>query len=208
MSYLKSKIYRFKVVLLGSDPEIWREIDVPESYNFWDLHVAIQDAMGWFDYHMHEFIPNKQAPTKGKPIGIPEQDADDSVVADWEVPVKKYFTTLGHSIRYDYDFGNGWQHEITLVAMFLQPTKTLYPLCYAGERACPPEDCGGILGYQNLLDVIGDPKHSDYEETVEWLQGHVKNYWPYKPDKFSAKRVKFSDPYKRWCIAFDQPYDG
>ncbi len=193
---------------MGIEPEIWREIDVPEGYNFWDLHVAIQDAMGWFDYHLHEFIPNKQGPTKGKPIGIPEYESDDRLIADWKVPLKRYFTTLGDTIQYDYDFGNGWQHHVTLVGIFLQPAEIPYPVCYAGEGACPPEDCGGIHGYQNLLNVITDPDNEEYDETVEWLQGHVKNYWPYKPDKFSAKRIKFSDPYKRWCMAFDQPYDG
>lgn len=208
MNYSSSKIFRFKIALQGIEPEIWREIDVPEIYNFWELHVAIQDAMGWLDCHLHEFVPHKSGPTKGAHIGIPGFDENENIIAGWELPIKKYFSVVGNSIQYDYDFGDGWQHQVTLIGIFLEPMMTTYPVCYAGEGACPPEDCGGIHGYQNLLDILSDPENDEYEEMVEWLKGHAKKYWPYKADKFSVKRVKFSDPYQRWCIAFDQPYDG
>jgi hypothetical protein len=208
VNYLTSKVFRFRISLEDIEPEIWREIDVPENYNFWELHVAIQDAMGWLDYHLHEFVPNKNGPTKGKRIGVQGfDDDDDNIIAGWDLPIKKYFSVVGNSIEYDYDFGDSWRHQVTLIGIFLEPMNAKYPVCYAGERACPPEDCGGISGYQHLLEVLNDPENDEYEDMIEWLKGHAKNYWPYKPDTFSAKRVKFSDPYKRWCLAFDQPYD-
>ncbi|MUL00886.1 plasmid pRiA4b ORF-3 family protein [Aliivibrio fischeri] len=203
---MHQKILRFRISLSGSEPEIWREIDVPEHYNFWELHVAIQDAMGWFDYHLHEFSPRKAGPTKGKRIGLPESEHDDALLAGWEFAVKKYFTSLGNAIDYVYDLGDGWHHEITLVGMFLAPLNVDYPQCLNGNMACPPEDCGGLYGYSSLLEILADEEHKEHADTVDWLKNHVMNYWPYKPSAFSAKKVKFSDPYLRWCKAFNQPY--
>ncbi|WP_394229050.1 plasmid pRiA4b ORF-3 family protein [Shewanella colwelliana] len=198
------KIFRFRVSLVGSEPEIWREIDVPDHYNFWELHVAIQDAMGWLDYHLHDFTPRKAGPTKGMRIGLPESEFDESTVAGWEFSIKKYFTALGNTIDYVYDFGDHWHHEITLVGMFLSSMESEYPLCIAGEMACPPEDCGGLFGYQNLVEILTDENHNEHDDTVNWLKNHVKKYWPYKPDVFSPKKVKFSDSFVRWQHAFNQ----
>ncbi len=197
------KILRFRVSLTGSEPEIWREIDVPEHYNFWELHVAIQDAMGWLDYHLHEFYPRKVGPTKGINIGITESAQDNRVIAGWEFSIKKYFTTLGNTIDYVYDFGDDWHHEITLVGMFLTSQDSGYPQCIAGEMACPPEDCGGYIGYKQILTILADEHHGEYEDTVYWLKNHAKKYWPYKSHLFSANKVKFSDPFERWQNAFN-----
>lgn len=203
MEFAPYKILRFKITLLGSQPEIWRIIDIPDDYNFWELHVAIQDAMGWLDYHLHEFVPNKKGPTQGRRIGIPESESDTDVVADWDVSVKKYFSTLGNTIQYDYDFGDGWQHEVQLIGMFLADITDDYPICCDGKGACPPEDCGGLPGYYDLIQILGDPKNEEYDAMVEWLKGHAKKYWPYKPDSFNPKKVKFTDPYERWKMAFN-----
>lgn len=160
--------------------------------------------MGWLDYHLHEFSPRKSGPTKGMRIGLPESEYDESTVAGWEFSIKKYFTALGNTIDYVYDFGDGWHHEITFVGMFLAPSDLEYPQCVAGEMACPPEDCGGHTGHQQLVAILADEHHEEYSDTVHWLKKHAKNYWPYKSDVFSAKRVKFTDPYQRWLIAFNQ----
>lgn len=207
MKYTNNKIYRFKISLIGIEPQIWREVDVPDNYNFWELHVAIQDAFGWLDYHLHEFIPNKKGPTGGKNIGLPESELDDSVIADWDISLKKYFSTVGNYISYNYDFGDSWNHEVKLIGILLAEESNQYPRCIAGERACPPEDCGGLWGYQDLLEIINTPTHEEYSNNVEWLKGHAKNYWPFDSEKFNRKSVKFSDPYKRWCVAFNQSYN-
>ncbi len=203
---MHQKVLRFRVSLSGSNPEIWREIDVPGHYNFWELHVAIQDAMGWLDYHLHEFAPRKAGPTRGKSIGLPESENDENIIAGWELSAKKYFSSLGNTIDYVYDFGDGWHHEITLIGMFLAPLDSIYPQCLDGKMACPPEDSGGLDGYQSVLEILSDQSHEEYVDTVEWLKNHAKNYWPYDQYAFSPKKVKFSDPYLRWCNLFNQPY--
>ncbi len=197
MSKRKARIYRFKVSLLGIEPEIWRLVEVPETYTFWDLHVAIQDAMGWLDYHLHAFVPETlRGPNVGS-IGIPEGPTDDEYVAGWTVPIALHFANVGDAARYDYDFGDGWSHEVRLVAIELRERGTKYPRCIGGERACPPEDCGGIPGYHRLLEVLADPRDEEHDEMVEWLKGHAKNYFPYRPAVFDASAVRFWDPKKR-----------
>ena len=197
MSKPKTRTYRFKVSLLGIEPEIWRLIEVPDTYTFWDLHVAIQDAMGWLDYHLHSFEPATVGDSNPGRIGIPESPMDDDYIAGWTVPIARYFANPGDAARYDYDFGDGWSHEVTLVAIGPRE-RAKYPQCIGGERACPPEDCGGISGFYRLLEVLADPRDEEHEDMVEWLKGHAKNYFPYRPDVFDASAVKFWDPKKRW----------
>ncbi len=184
-------------------PTIWRVIQVPSVYSFWDLHVAIQDAMGWLDYHLHAFrvkMPRKKSETE---IGIPDEDFDDrNVVPGWKVPITKYFTEPGKMAIYDYDFGDGWSHFVLLEGILLMEKGFKYPRCIAGERACPPEDCGGVDGYYQLLKILSDPNHPEYRGYNEWLKGHAKNYFPYKPDKFEPAKVEFWDPKRRWKMAF------
>lgn len=196
MSKQDSKIYRFKISLLDIEPEIWRVIEVPESYTFWDLHVAIQDAMGWLDYHLHSF--NSSDNSGNKKIGIPEGPMDSDFVAGWTIPITKHFASPGDLACYSYDFGDGWTHEVELIAIEQKESNTKYPRCTKGKRACPPEDCGGVPGYYRLLDILSDSDHQEHEEMVEWLKGHAKNYDPYDPDFFDPESVKFWDPQKRW----------
>jgi hypothetical protein len=198
----KTRIYRFKVSLLGIEPQIWRLIEVPETYTFWDLHVAIQDAMGWLDYHLHAFVPERSGEMRAPRIGIPEgpmdEEEDDGFIAGWTVPIAQHFTRPGDTARCEYDFGDGWIHEVRLVAIGPRERGVKYPRCIGGERACPPEDCGGIEGYDHLLKVLANPRHEEYEEMVEWLKGHAKNYYPYRPDEFDPRAVRFWNPGKRW----------
>ncbi len=198
-------VYQFKVYLTEIDPLIWRRIQVPARYNFWDLHVAIQDAMGWVDYHLHAFRIRQKHKRKTIEIGIPGDEWDDTTVAPgWEIPVDKYFTEPGQVIEYEYDFGDGWYHEVLLEAIILKEKGVKYPRCIEGERACPPEDCGGIPGYYQLLDILKDPAHPEYEENISWLKGHVRKYHPYNPDEFIPEKVHFDNPKQRWRIAFTQ----
>jgi len=201
---MKKKIaYQFRIELLEIEPLIWRLIEVPSKYSFWDLHVAIQDSMGWLDYHLHSFsiLP----PGKRKPIliGIPDDEYENNTVPGWDVPLTQYFKEPGDEASYDYDFGDGWQHRIVLEGISLQKDGIKYPNCSNGQRACPPEDCGGIPGYYNLIEVLSNTEHEEYEEMVSWLSNHAKNYHPYDPECFELSKVEFWDPKKRWKIAFD-----
>ncbi len=187
---------------MGIEPMIWRVIEVPSTYTFWDLHVAIQDSMGWLDYHLHSFSllpPRKREPIL---IGIPDDDFEENTLPGWEIPIKQFFHEPGDEAIYDYDFGDGWNHSVVLEGIYLQENEKKYPSCLYGERACPPEDCGGISGYYNLLDILQDKDHEEYGDMNQWLKGHAKNYYPYNPEYFNPDEVVFWNPKKRWKIAF------
>jgi hypothetical protein len=196
-------VYQFKISLCKIEPTIWRRIQVPEKYSFWDLHVAIQDVMGWLDYHLHAFRFRPKHKKNKIEIGIPVDDfGTDAVIAGWEVPVRTYFTEPGQIIPYLYDFGDSWNHEILFEGILLKTKGEKYPKCLDGERACPPEDCGGISGYYRFISVLKGPKNNEYKEYVSWLKGHAINYFPYDPDAFTPNNVHFDDPNQRWKKAF------
>ncbi len=191
----KRRVYDFRIVLLDTSPAIWRRIQVPEGYTFWDLHVAIQDSMGWFDCHLHAFRFGK-----GKTaleIGIPDDEglSDIEVLAGWKTSIKEYFE-VGDSCAYEYDFGDGWTHELTLQGIVLAEGRKKYPTCVDGAQACPPEDCGGIPGYYHLLEVLTEPEHEEYEDFIAWLGG------AFEPESFDPAKVRFDNPKKRLEDAF------
>lgn len=198
----RETVLQFRVSLLGVEPEIWRRIVVPERYSFWDLHVAIQDAMGWLDYHLHLFEMTRS----GRPqvtVGIPDDTFGQDINAGWEIGLSDFFSRPGQVALYRYDFGDGWCHQVLLEGVLLGDIATRYPICAAGARACPPEDCGGEQGYERLLKALASPKHKRHEEMIEWLKGHAKNYHPFIPDAFDPKGVHFSNPKQRWKKAFE-----
>ena len=194
----KNQIYQFKVTLLDIAPPIWRRIQVPAVYSFWDLHVAIQDAMGWQDYHLHQFrIKDPQTGDVAK-IGIPGDELfeDKPDVPGWEVSISDYFPNPGSRADYLYDFGDGWEHDVVLEDIVSREAKKKYPQCVTGASACPPEDCGGVGGYDNLVRVMGDPSDEEYATMVDWLGER------YDPERFDPKKVRFDNPRKRWDKAF------
>jgi len=196
-----AEIYQFRISLLEIAPAIWRTIQVPGTYSFWDLHVAIQDSMGWLDYHLHLFRLTKPGADAVVQIGIPDDDAfegDEPILPGWAIPIAGYFTRPGAAARYEYDFGDSWEHEVTLEAIVPRQTKKRYPACLAGERRCPPEDCGGVRGYEDLMAVMHDPSHEEYESTLRWLGGR------FEPERFDPGKVKFDNPRKRWELAFGE----
>jgi len=192
---------RLRIELQGIMPPIWREIDVPPAYSFWDLHVAIQDAMGWLDYHLHVF--HMEDPKTGgmMEIGIPDDEgyADGMpILAGWDIPIQSYLSEPGQSVQYDYDFGDDWNHQVLLKQIVPSDGAARYPLCVGGERACPPEDCGGIRGYQQMLEVISDPAHEEHDDMLQWLGGS------FDPERFDSATVQFDDPRERWRRAFEE----
>lgn len=196
-------VLQFRITLVGISPAIWRRVVVPERYDFWELHVAIQDSMGWLDYHLHEFRVWDWMNQKDANIPVID-DVDES--EDWGLPISQFFVNPGDIATYAYDFGDGWQHEILLEGILLAEKKTKYPVCTDGARACPPEDCGGVHGYTRLLEILKDQADPEHEMMNEWLKGHAKNYYPFDPKDFDPKKVKFSNPEKRWNRTFpDSP---
>ena len=195
MSKKINEVYQFKITLTSFEPSIWRRILVPSHYSFWDLHVAIQDSMGWLDYHLHSFSI-KDPITNGKvEIGIPDEEYDAfdrKVLADHKVKISKYFNGNNRDARYEYDFGDSWIHKIKFEKIIQATVGEKYPKCIDGQMACPPEDCGGIGGYYDLLSVLNDPKNEEYNEMIEWLGGE------FDPEKFDPKDVSFDDPKERF----------
>jgi hypothetical protein len=194
-------VYQFKITLKEIEPLIWRRILVPSKYTFWDLHVAIQDAMGWLDSHLHQFRIKKLRSGKVLLIGIPLEDMyddEEDVLAGWELDMADFFLEPGKIAEYEYDFGDSWEHEILLEGILLKDKTVKYPRCLGGERTCPPEDCGGTWGYQNLLEIMHTPAHEEYQSTKEWLGGK------FDPEAFEPGKVRFDNPKKRWQYAFSK----
>ena len=195
----KDFVLQLRVTLRGIEPEVWRQLVVPATYSFWDLHVAIQDAMGWLDYHLHAFrIQNPETGAVNQ-IGIPDDsfEDDEPFLPGWDIPIVHYFKESGHRADYEYDFGDGWEHEIVLEEITSRIPHKRYPLCLDGARACPPEDCGGVCGYEEMLAALGDPSHEEHQSMVEWVGGK------YDPVTFFPKKVRFDDPKERWRNAFE-----
>ena len=193
------QVYQFKITLKDIKPLIWRRIQVPKTYTFWDFHVAIQDSMGWHDSHLHEFeIVN---PLNGKKtiIGIPNEDEDFAnykTLPGWKQKIADYFSKENKSANYIYDFGDNWEHKIILEKILPKENNVTYPLCVKGERACPPEDCGGLYGYEDFLKIIGDPNDEQHEEMLDWIGGE------FNPEHFDSNEVTFDDPAERFKNAF------
>jgi hypothetical protein len=193
------QVLQFRVVLREIEPPIWRRIQVPATYSFWDLHVALQDSMGWLDCHLHAFHIGDPESGSSIEIGIPDDDGfedQEPCLPGWEVPIGDFFVKPGDRALYAYDFGDGWEHSVVLEAIAERVPRKRYPVCIAGERACPPEDCGGVPGYEELLQVIQDPSRDDHEEMLRWLGRR------FEPDVFTPSKVKFDNPAKRWNMAF------
>ena len=192
-------VYQFRIGLRDIQPEIWRRIVVAAESTFWDLHVAIQSAMGWTDSHLHVFRIRHPKRRRTDLIGIPDDDPFPDApphLPGWEVPVVQYLQLPGDSAEYEYDFGDSWMHDVLLEQIALRLPRTRYPRCIEGARACPPEDCGGTPGYEGVLEALADPAHEEHASTLTWLGGS------YDPGAFDPGRVRFDDPEKRWEYVF------
>jgi len=196
-----NQVYQFNITLKHIEPKIWRVIQVPETYTFWDLHVAIQDVMGWTDYHLHEFIVKDPLTRKKITISIPTEEESfvEETIPDWKVMIADCFSTRNKNADYNYDFGDDWQHIIKLEKILPKEKEQTYPRCIAGERACPPEDCGSIPGYEKILDMLKnpDPENEEYQETMKWLGDS------YDPEHFVPSEVFFDDPEERLKTFFE-----
>ncbi len=209
-------VYRMRVELplvddyYGNERQVTisRVIDVPTYIDLWDLHVAIQDAMGWNDYHLHEFtIYTSRTGRKAVKFSSPNDD-DPSEPTSANEPLFKHIASMAEwPARYLYDFGDSWEHLLTFLGT-MPSDGGGYPRCIAGDRACPPEDCGSDSGYFRVLDVMAGGaaarRHPDVtqKEMREWLHGHVNVTWPYHPERFNPSDVAFDDPQERWDYAY------
>jgi len=167
--------YQFKIQLKNvTKPPVWRLIQVPEKFTFHDLHQLIQLVFGWEDCHLYMFNPKGYG--SHPVIAIPSGE-------EWEKPemnamktkLNKVFTAEKQSYTYIYDFGDDWIHQILLEKILPEEIKS--PICLNGKGTCPPEDCGGPWGYQNLKTILADPKHEEYEDMKEWMGLEIDEDW-------------------------------
>ncbi|MCK5802213.1 MAG: plasmid pRiA4b ORF-3 family protein [Lentisphaeria bacterium] len=157
---MKQDGYRIRMSLRWSEPEIWREVCIPADLSLGDLHYLIQAVMGWESCHLHQFVHKKRV------IGVPSHDGWQEVLDEDEILANEIFLRKGSKIEYEYDFGDGWLHDIVSQGTMKKGDRILEVI--DGEMACPPEDCGGMPGYEQLLAVLADPKNDEHESMKEW----------------------------------------
>ncbi len=175
----KDRVYQFKITLKEVQPPVWRRIQTRDC-TLDKLHERIQTAMGWTNSHLHQFTIN------GTIHGDPELlceglEGEEPPVDSLETRISRIVPEDGKPFRFDYeyDFGDGWEHEILFEGCLCAEKGVRYPLCVEGERACPPEDVGGPPGYEEYLEALGNPEHENWDEMSDW-QG------PCRPEHFDA----------------------
>jgi hypothetical protein len=156
-----------RVELKGSWPPIWRRLQVPDRVSLPDLHLVIQGAFGWQGYHLHEFIIN------GLHYGDPDNDEweEPGVQDESGVRLRSLGLREGDFLEYIYDFGDGWEHLVTVEKVLDSGRGARQPSCFGGKRACPPEDVGGLPGYREFLEAMSDPSHAEHDDYVAWIGG-------------------------------------
>jgi hypothetical protein len=155
-------IYQIKVSLEGAKPPIWRRLEVLPDTLLSDLHKIIQTTMGWMNGHLHQFRDGRQ-------MYAPPSEYDDYSHDYTGLKLHDFLLRKGDKLRYEYDFGDSWSHLILLEAIKEKEKGVQYPICTKGKRACPPEDCGGVWGYMELIEIMKNKKHPQYQEMEEWL---------------------------------------
>jgi hypothetical protein len=172
------KVIQFKVKLSDIEPEIWRRIVLPGSFTLFGLHAAIQAVMGWQDGHLHLFVID------GQRYGFPDDDRDSNyTILDDANHRLSSLVSEGQKFLYVYDFGDDWRHEITVEDIRDGGSEEVLPSCIAGERACPPEDCGGPHMYLEFLEALSDHSHEDHDHYAE-IYGEID------PEQFDLRFVQ------------------
>lgn len=171
------EIFQIKVVLQGCKPPIWRRVLVPADTSLFDLHKTIQVAMGWTNSHLHQFIKDERF------YRVPHEEDWGPVIDERDIHIRDIAPSEGDKFVYEYDFGDGWGHTVTVEKILPVDPHLRYPHCVKGKRACPPEDVGGIWGYEEFLEAMRDPDHVEHESYLEW--------WgePFDPDEFDIEET-------------------
>ncbi|MEH6562227.1 MAG: plasmid pRiA4b ORF-3 family protein, partial [Marinobacter sp.] len=168
MTKSSNNLYQIKVSLTGAQPPIWRRLLIEPGTTFQDLHRIIQVAMSWQASHLHLFQAED-----GRLVGDLAEDFDGMMnfVDESTVPVSSLLAWEGQALKYEYDFGDSWEHEITLEKILPANSSEPVPQCIKAVRQCPPEDIGGLPGFYNFLEIMEDMAHPDHIAVREWLGG-------------------------------------
>jgi hypothetical protein len=172
-----TSIYQLKVTLRDSNPAIWRRIQVADTILLPHLHGVLQLAMGWTNSHLHSFQVGKRI------FSEPSPDEDFPITDYRSVRLNQIAPAVAVCLVYIYDFGDSWEHDIVVEEILPAEKGARPPLCLDGQRACPPEDVGGVWGYADFLKAIRNPRHREHAEMLAWVGG------AFDPDKFDLRGV-------------------
>jgi hypothetical protein len=162
MMPVDERVLQLKISLVGvSKPPVWRGVPVPATMRLDHLHTVIQAAMGWTDTHMYEF-------TAGG-VDYGPRDPELDLVDERKARVGDLISQPRDRMRYTYDFGDYWQHDVVVEKVLPAEAGVRYPRCVAGKGRRPPEDCGGVWGYADLREALADPAHEEHAGMLEWL---------------------------------------
>ncbi len=172
-----TSIYQLKVTLRDSDPAIWRRIQVAGNILLPHLHGTLQLAMGWTNSHLHSFRVEKTT------YAEPSPDDFYPVIDYRSVRLNQIAPAVEDGFVYLYDFGDSWEHDVVVEEILQAEKGTRYPRCLDGQRACPPEDVGGVWGYADFLKAIHNPRNPEHAEMNSWVGG------AFDPDKLDLRGV-------------------
>lgn len=169
---MSKRVYQLKATIVGTKPAVWRRVVVSEETTLARLHEILQAAFGWWDCHLHEFEVGKDryGIDDGESWGEPPKDEGRARLGR--------LVQEGSSFVYFYDFGDDWRHKLVVEKVRPAEPGEKVPACVGGRRACPPEDCGGVWGYEEFLAAIADPGHEEHEAKLEWVGR------PFDPEAF------------------------
>lgn len=156
-------VHQLKITLTGSQPPVWRRVRVPCDMTLAQLHDVIQASMGWTDGHLHQFVVGDAVYGPADADGLLECEDEEGV------RLRSIARRPGTRFCYEYDFGDGWEHDVELEEVLDPSPSAFYPLCTDGGGACPPENSGGVAAYRRMLDVIGDTRHPRRARTLQQL---------------------------------------
>src|SRR5688572_29052471 len=170
-------VWKLRVTLQECHPPIWRRLVVPGDMTLHHLHWVLQVVMGWTNSHLHQFNVGETC------YGLPSPDVEWEQQDERRAKVGRVAPKPGGTFVYEYDFGDSWTHDVVVEAVEPRNPQAQLPFCLEGERACPPEDCGGSHGYENLLLALKDPSHEEHESSRTWMGGDFES------ERFDAREV-------------------
>lgn len=182
MSKAIAPVYQLKITLNRSTPPIWRRVLVSSDITLAKLHLVIQEAMGWYNSHLHMFVIGSEQYSAPSPYDAGHL-AELGAKSTQRVKLSKLNLAEGDKFVYEYDFGDSWEHTILLEKILPLGSDQKTPVCIKGKRACPPEDVGGTWGYESFLEAIKDPKHPEHADYIEWIGDD------FDPEAFDLDRV-------------------
>ncbi len=174
-------VFRLHVELEDVSPPVWRKVLVPSNITLRDLHITINELMGWTNSHLHRFVLRDRTFGDFKVAKI-TGDVDLHLEDEKKFRLDELLR-VGQLITYEYDFGDGWRHRVEVEKRLEPDDRVAYPLCTGGARACPPEDVGGPGGYEHLLAVLQDEKAEEHDDLVAWVDGF------FDPEGFDVNRT-------------------